>query len=74
MYIQPNLIWATNLFMVVLIFLNTFFLNVPIHRKLLSRKDIKLIDQLVMSNWPRTLLWTIRSIGLICIIWIQMRR
>lgn len=46
----------------IMIWLSTFFLQVPLHQKLLSSKDEVLIQKLVASNWIRTLAWSLRSL------------
>ena len=47
--------------MVVLIWASTFGLSVPLHETLgTAGKDSAVIDRLVRTNWPRTLLWTLR--------------
>lgn len=52
--------------MVGLIWLSTFFLSVPLHTKLLNNGYNKeVIDQLVLTNWPRTILWSLRSVLLL---------
>ena len=50
-----------NLALLILIWLSTWFFSVPAHNKLINRKDQKIIDRLVQTNWPRTILWTVRS-------------
>lgn len=47
---------------VILIWLSTAFLQVPLHQKLLLRKNEKEIEQLVQTNWIRTLLWSLELI------------
>ena len=58
-----------NLLAVVLLWLCTFFLSVPLHTALEKASDQQvlqqLIEQLVNTNWPRTLLWSFRSIALL---------
>ncbi len=46
---------------------STFFIQVPLHGKLLAGFDELAIQRLVNSNWIRTLLWTGKS--LLCL-WI----
>lgn len=58
-------------FLLLLIWLNTAFLNVPIHNRLMSKGDEILFKKLVLSNWPRTVLWTLRSI---CLTYIYLTR
>lgn len=53
--------YGLNALGVALIWLSTFFLSVPIHNQLVDGKNQELIAQLVLSNWPRTVLWTLRS-------------
>ena len=55
--------------MLGLIWLSTFLLSVPLHEKLLGQgynKDF--IAKLVNTNWPRTILWSLRSIWLLFIV------
>lgn len=47
---------------VVVIWVSTIFLQMPIHFKLQTGKDTERIKQLVSSNWIRTVSWTARSI------------
>jgi sulfite exporter TauE/SafE len=49
----------------LLIWLNTGLWNVPLHNELLNNKDPKTIKKLVVSNWPRTILWCVRSVLLV---------
>lgn len=50
------------LILVVLIWLSTFFIQVPIHQKLLVKKDFFLIEKLNRTNWIRTILWSIKIV------------
>ena len=50
---------------VVLIWLSTFFLSVPCHERLSRGKDMATIDRLISTNWPRTLLWSLKAV-LVC--------
>lgn len=51
-----------NFALLVLIWLSTHFLSVPLHNKLTIGKNEGLINDLTKSNWPRTILWTGRTI------------
>ena len=55
----------TNLVFVLLLWLSTFFIQVPIHNQLVSIKDEKLIQKLIQTNWIRTLLWTSKTLLLL---------
>jgi hypothetical protein len=48
--------------MVMAIWLSTFIIQVPLHKKLLKTKDSKLIGLLYKTNWIRTLLWSSKAI------------
>jgi len=54
--------WLIALGLVVLIWVSTFFIQVPLHEHLEKEKDLKVIEQLVFSNWIRTFLWSIKAI------------
>jgi len=58
---------SVSVFLVILIWLSTFFIQVPLHEKLLEGKNKILIGRLVQTNWIRTFLWTLKL--LILIIW-----
>ena len=63
--------WAIyNLSGVVMIWLSTFFLSVPCHNKLQKGKDNSQINRLVFTNWPRTILWSMRSA---CFTWFLLQ-
>ena len=51
-----------NLILLFAIWLSTFLLSVPCHHKLQQGKDAQQIRRLVLSNWPRTFLWSLRSL------------
>ncbi len=52
------------LFLIVVIWSLTWFVQYPIHKKLSKGFDKKLHEQLVKTNWIRTISWTLRSIML----------
>ncbi len=62
LYKAFNSISLISLILVILIWLSTFFIQVPIHEKLLQGKDIILIYKLTQTNWIRTILWSIKFI------------
>jgi hypothetical protein len=47
-------------FIVLLIWMSTFILQVPCHNKLKSGQDVTVIERLISTNWIRTILWTIK--------------
>jgi len=63
-------IWMvfTGLALLILIWLSTGFLQVPRHRELERGFDATAHRRLVRSNWIRTVGWTLRSAGAVCMI------
>ena len=55
-------------FLLVLIWGSTFFIQVPLHEQLSLNGDPALIDQLVSSNWIRTISWSLRSVLLLMLV------
>ena len=48
--------------LVVLIWLSTFCVQVPLHRRLSAGHDPRTVTLLVSTNWVRTLSWTARGV------------
>ena len=55
-----SLILCVNFFLLILIWLCTFFVSVRFHNVLVKGKNIKTLDRLILMNWFRTLLWSAR--------------
>lgn len=55
-------------FCVIGTWISTFVFSVPIHNQLNIKKTSKLIKKLVTTNWPRTILWTLKSLILFMIV------
>ena len=49
----------------ILIWLSTFFVQVPIHKELGTTWHIDQVERLIKTNWMRTVLWTIKSAGVL---------
>jgi hypothetical protein len=62
---MSSIVFALNLLIVVLIWCSTFFIQVPIHSILSQKKNKKLIEKLVNTNWIRTFLWSMRMLLII---------
>ena len=60
-FIKSYIAVSTFLIM-VLIFLCTFFIQVPIHEKLKNNFNISLCDKLIKTNWIRVFLWLSKCI------------
>ena len=58
-----------NLGLLGIIWISTFAVQVPLHSKLALNYDWQAIQQLVRSNWIRTLAWTLKSLLLVWVIW-----
>lgn len=65
---QPGWFWISNFILLLLIWGSTFFIQVPLHNSLQGNYNEKTVNQLINSNWVRTILWTIRSISLLIMI------
>lgn len=48
--------------LVVLIWASTFFVQVPLHNALATQKSVSLVQQLVQTNWVRTVAWTLELV------------
>jgi hypothetical protein len=60
-----NPIYVTNFIALCGIWLSTFFLQVPMHQKLLQGQDVeRSIDRLIKTNFIRTILWIFRAVSL----------
>lgn len=57
--------WLIQSVLVVILFLLTFLVSVPIHNQLAHGFDKNLIQKLISTNWPRTIIWTIKAILLV---------
>lgn len=49
--------------LIVIIWLSTFMLQVPMHKCLQSGKDRVYISRLVKTNWIRTIAWSLKAIA-----------
>lgn len=54
-------------FIILLVWLSTFFIQVPCHNKLKSGFEESIIQRLIFSNWIRTILWTLKLFVLLII-------
>ncbi len=53
---------SIGFYIVLLIWMSTFFISVPKHNLLQQKKDPKIIHSLVNTNWIRTCLWSIKTV------------
>ncbi len=52
---------AVGLALVAVIWISTFGVQLPIHRKLQEQHSPQFISRLIHTNWIRTILWTIKA-------------
>ena len=62
LFFHGGLINQLNLLIVVTLWVSTYFMQVPIHHRLLLENSHELIQRLVKTNIFRTALWTIKLI------------
>ena len=55
-------VWQLMMVLLILIWLSTFLIQVPCHQSLLREPSNKIVQKLVMTNWIRTGLWTLKTI------------
>lgn len=58
-----------GLILTIIIWLSTFFLQVPLHEKLAAGFDADAYNALVNTNWIRTIAWTLRTFLMIYVLW-----
>ena len=57
-----NIFFLMGLISLLIIWAWTFFVNVPIHSKLCINFNDDDVKKLIISNWPRTFLWSFKLI------------
>jgi hypothetical protein len=57
-----------NFSLLIITWLFTFLVSMPLHKNLQKRHDFLAIEKLIKTNWSRTILWTIRCICLLAFI------
>jgi uncharacterized membrane protein len=70
--IDPKLIWL-GLILTLIVWLSTFFFQVPLHEKLGQGFDLEAHRFLVSSNWIRTIAWSLHSILVVYYVWKNLR-
>lgn len=67
-----RMILGANVGLLALVWLSTFFWQVPLHARLARSFNIAAQRQLVRSNWLRTLLWSVRLVLLAVLLFGKM--
>jgi hypothetical protein len=52
-----------GLALLLIVWVSTFSVQVPLHKKLSHNKDLSLIRKLVTTNWVRTVAWSFKFIA-----------
>jgi len=55
-------VYVTSGLLVIVVWLSTFLLQVPIHNRLKAGKEDKRIQRLVATNWIRTAAWSFKTV------------
>jgi len=64
-YKKPNAVSGLHLALVLIIWLSTFIMQVPLHQKLKLEFEQESIDKLIKTNWIRTSAWTLKLMSMI---------
>ena len=64
----PNKAIFINFTLLMITWVFTFAVSMPLHKDLQNRYSPNAIEKLIKTNWSRTILWTIRSICLLVFI------
>jgi hypothetical protein len=59
--------------LVVVVWLSTFFLQVPLHEKLAQGFDRETHNSLVLTNWIRTAAWSLRAAIVLWLVWLAIK-
>ena len=70
--INPNY-FRFGFALVLIIWASTLFVQSPIHGKLAQAFDSDLVGRLVLTNWIRTIAWTIRGALVLWMIWLKIK-
>ncbi len=58
----------TGMVLLIVVWVSTFLVQVPLHRRLSSGLDPSVVRRLVRTNWIRTIAWTAR--GSLALVWL----
>jgi hypothetical protein len=62
LWVEATAVSIISALLVVVVWLSTFVLQVPVHNRLKSGKDDRLIRRLVATNWIRTAAWSLKAL------------
>jgi hypothetical protein len=70
---RPSLLTWTGLSLLVVIWLSTACLQVPLHRRLATAFDAAQCRRLTAGNWVRTVAWSARGVLMAYVMWQALR-
>lgn len=70
--IDRILFWI-GLMLAILIWISTALVQSPIHGRLAEKFDENLVRKLILTNWIRTILWTMRGALVLWMIWLKIK-
>lgn len=59
---KADIFSVTHFALVIVLWALTFFVSVPLHNKLTQGYDPLVINRLINTNWPRTIIWTAKAL------------
>jgi len=62
-----------GLALILIIWVSTFFVQVPLHEKLGASFDSDVQKKLVLTNWIRTVAWTLRGLLVVWLVWLKIK-
>jgi hypothetical protein len=62
-----------GLALVLIIWLSTFLVQVPLHEKLSAGFELDVQRRLVQTNWIRTAAWTLRGALVLWMVWLKIK-
>lgn len=62
-----------GLVLVLIIWASTFLVQVPLHEKLAAGFDADILHRLVLTNWVRTIAWTLRGGLVLWMTWLVIK-
>lgn len=62
-----------GLSLVLIIWASTFFVQVPLHDKLARGFDSDIQKRLVLTNWIRTIAWSLRGALVLWMVWLKIK-
>ena len=70
--IDRRYFWG-GLALVLIIWASTFFVQVPLHEELAEGFNGEVQNKLVLTNWIRTIAWTLRGALILWMVWMKIK-